>query len=68
MGRAREIKSTKQISHTASGETFVHYDRTDGKRSLHIEPSHGHVVLNPNGIPAFVREGRDRIIADDRLP
>lgn len=51
-----------------SGETLIHRPRTDGKIDLFVtrtgSQTHDHSVLNPNGVPSFIREN-GRIKCDD---
>jgi|GEM_PF-5197129 len=56
-------------SSKAGNEFFKHTERSDGTRDLFYgkisDSEHGHAVIDPNGIPKFIRESDGRIIADD---
>lgn len=53
-----------------SGETLVHRDRKDGMRGLKYGETgtslRGHVVLNQNGNPVYIRDKDGRVIANDK--
>lgn len=54
-----------------SGETFLHRDRSDGKRDLKFGQTGsslpGHAVFLPNGNLSYLRDTNGHVIGDDKL-
>lgn len=54
-----------------SGETFVHTTRLDGKRDLKFGKTGsslpGHIVLQPGGVPSYIRDTNGHVVADDLI-